>query len=170
MASYCNDGNVPGAVDAAHACVHDILEHLTDPIEPKHCEHEQADQLSSTARSSASDFTCWVVGIRCVFDVHGDESNREPSTNCQCHRSTDSRDHEDMTKISSHVDRGFEHEHGEWNPMAPTPEAEGVKDCKDEEYYAGRIIFTVQVVDGSSKAEKNTATLLVTIDPKLLSE
>lgn len=150
--------------------MHDILEHLTEPIESKHREHEQTDQLSGTARTSASDFTRWVVGIRCVFDVYGDESNCEPSTNRQCHRSTDGRDHEDMAEISSHVDRGLEHEHSEWNTVAPTPEAEGVEDCKDEEYYAGRVIFTVQVVDGSSKAENNTATLLVAIDPKLLRE
>ena len=79
-----------------------VLEELGDPIHRKRDEDEQTNDLGARTATSASR-TGW-VGAWFVLHIHGDESDREPSTKRSGENTTDKRDDVDMPELLRNVD------------------------------------------------------------------
>lgn len=132
-----------------------ILDHLTDPVEREHREHQKTDNLSLGA-SSTPDIASGVIARR-VLDIDRNRENGEPCAERQRQKSTEAGDDPDMSEPPSDVNGLPKHQNGEWEHAAPCPETVGVEQAEDQEDYPRGVVPSVEVVDGGTDTEADAA-------------
>lgn len=123
--------------------MHDILQHLRDPVRRKRDKHHQSNHLRGGApprRRAAGR-----IIPRLVLGIDGDQRDAEPGPERGGDQASNQAHDEDMAVVLRHVDRDLEHQHREGNPRDPGDEADDVEDGEDEEDDGGAVLVPREV-------------------------
>lgn len=147
----------PGTVYPGYNAVDGILEPFCDPIAGKRHKDDQTDNFGGGASPAATGRASWIgaAAAGLVFDVDGNQSDREPCPKGHGHYAADCADEEDVAEAFGYVHGLLKHDDAEWDSRNPTNEADDAEDAKQCKNDGGRIITAIEIVDACADTKGN---------------